>query len=175
MACFLTRGDLWVHWERGAEVFEELLLDADWALNAGNWQWLSSTRFFHQYWRVYSPVAFGKKTDPSGAYIRKYLPALRKMPDKYIYAPWEAPPDVQRAAGCVIGRDYPAPIVDHAAVSKENIARFKAFHAGRKGADGDAAAAADEGDDDEGAARPARRGAAAAGGAQPAGKRKKSG
>lgn len=52
------------------QVFEELLLDADWSLNAGNWQWLSASAFFHQFFRVYSPVAFGKKTDKSGAYIK---------------------------------------------------------------------------------------------------------
>ena len=66
VACFLTRGDLWVSWEEGQAVFEELLLDADWSLNAGNWMWLSASAFFHQYYRVYSPVAFGKKTDPLG-------------------------------------------------------------------------------------------------------------
>ena len=66
VACFLTRGDLWISWEEGQAVFEELLLDADWSLNAGNWMWLSASAFFHQYYRVYSPVAFGKKTDPLG-------------------------------------------------------------------------------------------------------------
>lgn len=52
------------------KVFEELLLDGDWALNAGNWQWLSASAFFHQFFRVYSPVAFGKKTDKNGDYIK---------------------------------------------------------------------------------------------------------
>jgi cryptochrome len=52
------------------KVFEELLLDADWALNAGNWMWLSASAFFHSYFRVYSPVAFGKKTDKHGDYIK---------------------------------------------------------------------------------------------------------
>merc|ERR1719506_1424752 len=66
VACFLTRGDLFVSWERGAEVFEELLLDADPALNRGNWMWLSCSCFFYQYFRVYSPVAFPKKYDKEG-------------------------------------------------------------------------------------------------------------
>lgn len=52
------------------KVFEKLLLDGDWALNAGNWQWLSASTFFHQFFRVYSPVAFGKKTDKNGDYIK---------------------------------------------------------------------------------------------------------
>jgi len=58
VACFLTRGDLWVHWEMGAKVFDKLLLDADWSLNNANWQWLSASRFFQQYFKVYSPIAF---------------------------------------------------------------------------------------------------------------------
>lgn len=57
VACFLTRGDLWISWEDGQKVFEEFLLDADWALNAGNWMWLSASAFFHQFYRVYSPVS----------------------------------------------------------------------------------------------------------------------
>ena len=71
VACFLTRGDLWVSWEEGVKVFDRHLIDADWSLNACNWMWLSCSAFFHQYFRCYSPVAFGKKTDPEGLYIRK--------------------------------------------------------------------------------------------------------
>lgn len=55
------------------QVFEELLLDQDWSLNAGNWMWLSASAFFHQFHRVYSPVVFGKKTDKLGDYIRYFL------------------------------------------------------------------------------------------------------
>jgi len=124
-ACFLTRGDLWQSWERGAEVFEERLIDADWSINNFNWQWLSCTAHFYQYFRCYSPVAFGKKTDPNGDYIRKWLPHLRKLPAKYIYEPWKAPLSVQEACGVVIGTDYPAPIVDHQSVSKGNMGRMK--------------------------------------------------
>merc|ERR1711953_492768 len=132
VACFLTRGDLWQSWEKGQEVFEELLLDADWSLNAGNWMWLSASAFFHQYFRCYSPVAFGKKTDKEGEYIRKWLPILKKFPDQYIYEPWKAPLSVQKAAGCVVGQDYPRPIVDHDKVHKENIAKMKAAYAANK-------------------------------------------
>ena len=83
VACFLTRGDLWQTWEAGAEVFDRLLLDADWAINHGNWMWLSASAFFHQYYRVYSPVSFGKQYDPNGDYIRHFIPALKLMPAKY--------------------------------------------------------------------------------------------
>ncbi|EWM23893.1 6-4 photolyase [Nannochloropsis gaditana] len=132
LACFLTRGDLWQSWEEGARVFEKYLLDADWSVNTGNWLWLSASAFFHQYFRVYSPVAFGAKTDKEGEYIRKYLPVLRKMPIKYIYEPWKAPKGVQETAGCVVGRDYPHPVVDHATVSKQLMGKMKAAYDANK-------------------------------------------
>jgi cryptochrome len=125
VACFLTRGDLWQSWEEGALHFESHLLDGDYALNGFNWLWLSCSGFFYQYFRCYSPIAFQKKNDPSGNFIRKYLPILKKLPDKYIYEPWTAPLAVQRTAGVIIGKDYPNPIVDHAKASKENMSRMK--------------------------------------------------
>nr|BAA12067.1 photolyase [Drosophila melanogaster] len=128
VACFLTRGDLWISWEEGQRVFEQLLLDQDWALNAGNWMWLSASAFFHQYFRVYSPVAFGKKTDPQGHYIRKYVPELSKYPATCIYEPWKASLVDQRAYGCVLGTDYPHRIVKHEVVHKENIKRMGAAY-----------------------------------------------
>ncbi|XP_069804452.1 cryptochrome-1-like isoform X1 [Dendropsophus ebraccatus] len=137
VACFLTRGDLWISWEEGQKVFEELLLDADWALNAGNWMWLSASAFFHQFFRVYSPVAFGKKTDKNGDYIKKYLPILKKFPPEYIYEPWKSPRSVQERAGCIIGKDYPKPIVEHETVHKRNIQRMKAAYARRSGSGGE--------------------------------------
>lgn len=90
-----------------------------------------------QYFRVYSPVAFGKKTDKTGDYIRKYLPQLAKYPEKFIYEPWKAPLALQQACGCVIGRDYPSPIVDHDVVSKQNMDRMKEAYALHGGGDPD--------------------------------------
>ncbi|CAL1529568.1 unnamed protein product [Lymnaea stagnalis] len=138
VACFLTRGDLWISWEEGQKVFEELLLDADWSLNAGNWMWLSASAFFNQYFRVYSPIAFGKKTDPNGDYIKKYIPILKKYPAKYIYEPWKAPLSVQQAAGCVVGRDYPRPIVDHEAARDTNLKKMSEAYAKAKQTGGNA-------------------------------------
>jgi cryptochrome len=139
VACFLTRGDLFISWEHGAKHFDKLLLDADWALNNGNWMWLSASCYFHQFFRVYSPVAFGKKTDKNGDYIRKWLPQLRHMPAKYIYEPWTAPRSVQEQAGCVVGVDYPAPIVDHKVVSKRNMMWMKDAYARHRLKNGGAA------------------------------------
>ncbi|XP_036386825.1 cryptochrome circadian regulator 4 [Megalops cyprinoides] len=125
VACFLTRGDLWISWEEGMKVFEEYLLDADYSVNAGNWMWLSASAFFHQYTRIFCPVRFGRRTDPDGQYLRKYLPALKNFPSKYIYEPWTAPPEVQEEAGCIVGKDYPLPMVDHSEVSQRNLALMR--------------------------------------------------
>ncbi|KAK9923226.1 hypothetical protein M0R45_031655 [Rubus argutus] len=119
VACFLTRGDLFVHWEKGRDVFERLLIDSDWAINNGNWLWLSCSSFFYQYNRIYSPISFGKKYDPNGDYIRYFLPVLKDMPKEYIYEPWTAPLSIQNTAKCIIGRDYPKPVVYHDSASKE--------------------------------------------------------
>lgn len=125
VACFLTRGGCYIHWERGAEVFEELLIDHETACNAGNWMWLSCAAFYSQFYRCYSPIAFGVKWDKEGAYIRKYVPELANLDKKYIYEPWKAPITDQRKAGVVIKGDgtggeqdangvnvYPKPMFD---------------------------------------------------------------
>ncbi|XP_039665002.1 cryptochrome-2 isoform X1 [Perca fluviatilis] len=125
VACFLTRGDLWISWESGMKVFEELLLDADWSVNAGSWMWLSCSAFFQQFFHCYCPVGFGRRTDPSGDYIRRYIPILKDYPNRYIYEPWNAPESVQKAAKCVVGVDYPKPMINHAEGSRLNIERMK--------------------------------------------------
>lgn len=132
VACFLTRGDLWISWEEGAKVFEDYLLDYDWSLNAGNWMWLSASAFFYKYFRVYSPVAFGKKTDKEGQFIKKYVPELKKYPTEFIYEPWKAPKSIQRTAGCVIGEDYPHRIVDHDKIHKENMQKMSLAYKANK-------------------------------------------
>jgi cryptochrome len=122
----------YISWEKGFQVFEELLVDADWSLNSANWMWLSCSAFFSQYWKVYSPIAFGKKYDPEGNYVKKYLPMLKNYPAKYIYEPWTAPIADQKKWGCRIGEDYPKPIVKHDVASKECIAALKQFFADGK-------------------------------------------
>ncbi|KAK8171574.1 cryptochrome-2 [Phyllosticta citrichinensis] len=123
VACFLTRGGCYISWERGAAVFAELLLDHEPACNAGNWQWLSCTAFFAQFYRCYSPVAFPKKWDKSGDFVRRYVPDLAKFSDKCIYEPWTASVADQKKWGCLVKGDgtekedgkmkvYPAPLFD---------------------------------------------------------------
>ncbi|KAJ8258797.1 hypothetical protein COCON_G00178090 [Conger conger] len=133
VACFLTRGDLWISWEEGMKVFEELLMDADYSVNAGNWMWLSASAFFHQYTRIFCPVRFGRRTDPEGQYIRKYLPVLKNFPSKYIYEPWTAPEEVQLEARCIIGKDYPLPMVDHVEVSQRNMCLMRQLRSEQEG------------------------------------------
>ncbi|XP_026119842.1 cryptochrome-1-like isoform X2 [Carassius auratus] len=128
VACFLTRGDLWISWEEGMKVFEELLLDADWSVNAGSWLCHSCSSFFQQFFHCYCPVGFGRRIDPNGDFIRCYLPVLRDFPAKFIYDPWNAPEEVQRAAKCVIGVDYPKPMVNHAEASRLNIERMRQIY-----------------------------------------------
>ncbi|XP_072336781.1 cryptochrome-1-like isoform X2 [Scyliorhinus torazame] len=110
------------------KVFEELLLDADWSVNAGSWMWLSCSSFFQQFFHCYCPVGFGRRTDLSGDYVRRYLPILKGFPAKYIYDPWNAPDSVQVAAKCIIGVHYPKPMVVHAEASRLNIERMKQIY-----------------------------------------------
>jgi cryptochrome len=87
--------------------------------------------------RCYSPIVFGKKTDPNGDYIRKWLPQFKNFPAKFIYEPWEAPLAMQQKLGVVIGKDYPEPIVDHKTISKSNMGRMKEAYDAHKAAEQD--------------------------------------
>ncbi|KAF2232950.1 cryptochrome-2 [Viridothelium virens] len=124
VACFLTRGGCYVSWERGASVFEEWLIDHEVACNIGNWQWLSCTAFYAQFYRCYSPVAFPRKWDKEGRFVRKWVPEMADVPEKYVYEPWKAPiQDLKKAGvmlkkGAELGEEeggskvYPKPMFD---------------------------------------------------------------
>ncbi|EPQ31922.1 uncharacterized protein PFL1_00121 [Pseudozyma flocculosa PF-1] len=128
VAAFLTRGQCWISWERGAEIFDEYLIDWDPCSNPGNWMWLSCSAFFTQYFRLYGLATFPAKYDKTGALVRKYCPELSKFPDKYIYEPFNAPIEVQKKAGCIVGRDYPFPMLDEKETKTENMQRIKACY-----------------------------------------------
>lgn len=91
--------------------------------------WLSASAFFYKYFRVYSPVAFGKKTDKTGEYIRKYVPELKNYPAGAIYEPWKVSAAEQAKYKCVLGKDYPHRIVVHEEVMKENMAKMNQAYA----------------------------------------------
>lgn len=114
VASFLTK-HLLIDYHRGERYFEQHLADADLAANNGGWQWSASTGTdAAPYFRVFNPTLQGKNYDPDGTFVRSMLPALAKLPARYIHEPWSIPPLIAAEAGFVIGRDYPEPIVDHA-------------------------------------------------------------
>jgi deoxyribodipyrimidine photo-lyase len=125
-ASFLVK-DLLIDWRRGERVFMQRLIDADPASNNGGWQWTAGTGTdAAPYFRVFNPVLQSRKFDPSGRYIRRWVPELTAVPDRYIHEPWRMPSGVQHAAGCAIGTNYPPPIVDHAAQRARTLARYRA-------------------------------------------------
>jgi len=125
-ASFLAK-DLLVDWRRGEDHFMRHLVDGDVAANNGGWQWTAGTGTdAAPYFRVFNPVSQGRRFDPTGAYVRRWVPELARVPDAYLHEPWTMPPTVQAAAGCVIGRDYPAPIVDHGAARERALAAYAA-------------------------------------------------
>lgn len=102
-------------WQDGAAWFWDTLVDADLANNSFNWQWVAgcgadASPFF----RIFNPVLQGEKFDPSGDYVRHFVPELAGLPDKWLHHPWDAPATVLRQAGIRLGETYPAPVVDHA-------------------------------------------------------------
>ena len=113
-ASFLVK-DLHIDWRRGETHFMRTLVDGCPANNNGGWQWVAGTGAdAAPYFRVLNPTLQGEKVDPRGDYVRRWVPELAGVAAKRIHAPWTMNTGEQEAAGCVIGRDYPAPIVDHA-------------------------------------------------------------
>jgi deoxyribodipyrimidine photo-lyase len=124
---FLTK-DLHIDWREGELWFERLLLDGEQAQNNGNWQWIASTGvdpapYFR---RMLNPMTQQAKFDPSGEYVRRWVPELRDVPDAHLAEPWQMSDEEQQAAGCRIGADYPQPIVEHAAERRAAIERYRA-------------------------------------------------
>ncbi len=124
---FLTK-DLGIDWRWGEQWFMRLLLDGDEANNNGNWQWIASVGADPEPLsrRIYNPARQQARFDPNGSYVRRYVPELELVPDRYLKEPWTMPDRTQIEARCVIGRDYPAPIVDHPQARRAALARYAA-------------------------------------------------
>ena len=123
---FLTK-DLGIDWRWGERHFMRLLIDGDEANNNGNWQWIASVGTDPQpvFRRIYNPARQLETHDPEGRYVRRYVPELATVPREYIAEPWTMPEQLQRELGCVIGSDYPKPIVDHAQARREALERYR--------------------------------------------------
>jgi deoxyribodipyrimidine photo-lyase len=109
---FLVK-NLLTHWKKGEEWFYDCLVDADLASNSASWQWVAgSGADAAPYFRIFNPVLQGQKFDPEGEYTKKFVPELSKLPNKYLFNPWEAPDNILEQAGIELGKTYPNPIVD---------------------------------------------------------------
>jgi deoxyribodipyrimidine photo-lyase len=112
-ASFLAK-HLLVDYRRGEAHYMKYLTDGDWAQNNAGWQWSAGCGCDAQpYFRIFNPVTQGEKFDPAGDYVRRWVPELARMPERFVHRPWEAPDDVLRAAGVRLGKDYPRPVIDH--------------------------------------------------------------
>jgi deoxyribodipyrimidine photo-lyase len=126
VASFLTR-DLLVDWRLGEAWFMRHLVDGDPAANNGGWQWAAGTGTDAvPYFRVFNPVLQGRRYDPDGAYVRRWIPALARVPAAAVHKPWTLSAAEQRAAGLALGTDYPAPIVDHLAARERALGAYRA-------------------------------------------------
>ena len=115
VASFLTK-NLLIDWREGADWFLDTLVDADLASNSASWQWVAgSGADASPYYRIFNPILQGEKFDPEGVYIRRWIPELAKIPNKWIHKPWTAP---SADLGLCLGKDYPTRRVDHAETRK---------------------------------------------------------
>jgi deoxyribodipyrimidine photo-lyase len=133
VASFLVK-DLLIDWRWGERWFMQHLVDGDPAANNGGWQWSAGTGTdAAPYFRIFNPVLQGQKFDPSGEYVRRWVSQLARVPGKFIHTPWEMPAHIQQAAGCLISRDYPTPIVDHKWARERTLAAYDQAKTNRVG------------------------------------------
>ena len=124
VASFLVK-DLGIDWRWGERYFAQHLNDFDLSANNGGWQWASSSGCDAQpYFRIFNPISQSEKFDPEGKFIRRYVPELTQLPTAALHAPWLAKPMELQTAEVVIGKTYPAPIVDHAEAREKTLARY---------------------------------------------------
>ncbi len=123
-ASFLVK-HLLIDWQEGARWFWDTLVDADLANNTLGWQWVAGCGAdAAPYFRIFNPVTQGEKFDPQGAYVKRWVPELARLPVKHLHAPWEAPASALKEAGVLLGKDYPKPMVDHRMARERALAAF---------------------------------------------------
>jgi deoxyribodipyrimidine photo-lyase len=124
VASFLVK-DLGIDWRWGEKYFATHLNDFDLSANNGGWQWASSSGCDAQpYFRIFNPISQSEKFDPEGKFVRRYLPELAALSNQDLHAPWLAKPLALQGAGVVIGKTYPAPVVDHAQAREKTLLRY---------------------------------------------------
>jgi deoxyribodipyrimidine photo-lyase len=129
VASFLVK-DMLIDWRWGEGFFMQHLVDGDPAANNGGWQWTAGTGTdAAPYFRIFNPTLQGEKHDPEGTYVRRWLPELANVPTKYIHTPSKMDRETQQAAGCVLGRHYPTPILDHRHARERTLAAYRAARA----------------------------------------------
>jgi deoxyribodipyrimidine photo-lyase len=131
VASFLVK-HLRVSWQQGADWFWDTLVDADLASNTLGWQWTAGCGAdAAPYFRIFNPILQGRKFDPAGDYVRRWVPELAQVPTDLIHQPWTAPENVLAGAGVVLGRDYPQPVVDHGEARAAALNALKVMRARR--------------------------------------------
>ncbi|MFL2827816.1 MAG: cryptochrome/photolyase family protein, partial [Candidatus Puniceispirillales bacterium] len=121
---FLVK-NLLLHWHEGEKWFWNCLVDADLASNSASWQWIAGCGAdAAPYFRIFNPVTQGLKFDIDGEYVRKYVPELSKLPNKYLFNPWEASQEILDKANIELGKNYPKPIVDLKTSRQEALSAF---------------------------------------------------
>ena len=124
---FLVK-NLLLHWRHGEAWFRDTLVDADLANNAASWQWIAGCGAdAAPYFRIFNPVTQGQKFDPYGNYVRRFIPEIAGLPDKFLHCPWQAPASVLTEAGIAFGLDYPNPMVDLKASRERALAAFQSI------------------------------------------------
>ncbi len=117
--------NLRLHWHHGERWFWDTLVDADLANNSASWQWIAGCGAdAAPYFRIFNPVTQGQKFDPNGDYIRKWLPEIANLSNKFLFNIWEAPTTTLEKAGIILGRTYPKPVVD---LKQSRYAALEAF------------------------------------------------
>jgi deoxyribodipyrimidine photo-lyase len=126
-ASFLVK-HLLIGWQEGAAWFWDTLVDADLANNTLGWQWVAGCGAdAAPYFRIFNPVIQGEKFDPSGTYVRRWVPELKDLPDKWIYQPWNASTAILSQAGVKLGTTYPRPIIDHQTARERALAALESI------------------------------------------------
>ncbi|HEV8201329.1 MAG TPA: deoxyribodipyrimidine photo-lyase [Candidatus Polarisedimenticolia bacterium] len=132
VASFLVK-DLLVTWQEGAAWFWDTLVDADLANNTLNWQWSAGCGAdAAPYFRIFNPVLQGRRFDPEGEYVARFVPELARLHPTHRHAPWLAPSRALEEAELVLEEDYPRPIVDHETARKRALIAFQTIRAGSR-------------------------------------------